>query len=177
MKRNLPYYVAVVLLCILLKIWFGGFATNDSLRFLLHPTNAIVGFLMGSPSVFLSEKGYFHPKINIVVDKSCSGFNFWVLCFTMLNFLLLKHCKTHFLKSAAIILTFVSTYFLTILVNSSRIFAAVVIQNAGNYFLSVKPHYMLHEIVGIATNLSFLLIIYILTEYYFIKKNHNEKPA
>jgi len=39
----------------------------------------------------MAETGYFHSKLNIVIEKSCSGFNFWILCFMVFAYLGLKY--------------------------------------------------------------------------------------
>jgi hypothetical protein len=46
--------------------------------------------LTGSHSVYISDKGYYHDNLNILIEKSCSGFNFLLLCFCMLT-LTTKH--------------------------------------------------------------------------------------
>jgi exosortase K len=90
MNKNIPYYIAAAGFFILLKAGY-TFAGNDNLIFLLSPTDKLVGLLTGSHSVYLTESGYFHSALNITVDKSCSGFNLWVLSFLVFSYLLLKY--------------------------------------------------------------------------------------
>jgi exosortase K len=94
MNRNIPYYLTSVGLFVLLKVGF-TFADNNDLAFLLKPTDKFVGLLTGSQSVFLAKDGFFYEKMNVVIDKSCSGFNFWILCFLVFAYLGLKYFDKH----------------------------------------------------------------------------------
>lgn len=165
--KNIVYYLTAIGLFILLKFVFVN-ADNNDLTFLLSPTNTIVELLTGSQSVFVQENGYFYKQLNIFIDKSCSGFNFWLLCFIMLTFLSIKYFDSNKGKTLALILSFISAYFITILVNSSRIFASVIIQN--QYYSFFKQS-IVHESIGIVINLTFLILIYLIVEGYLIRKN------
>lgn len=165
--KNMPYYLTAIGLFILLKFVFAN-ADNNDLKFLLSPTNTIVELLTGSQSVFNQENGYFFEHLNIIIDKSCSGFNFWLLCFLMLTFLIIKYLKNSKGKIIALMVSFISAYFITMMVNSSRIFASIIIQNQ-NYSFVNQP--IVHESIGIVTNLTFLILIYILVEGALIKRN------
>lgn len=89
-SKNVPYYLTAVGLFILLKFAF-TLADNEDLFFLLKPTDILVGLLTGSRSVYLQDSGYFHEQLNILIDKSCSGFNFWALCFLLFTYLTVRH--------------------------------------------------------------------------------------
>jgi len=175
-NKNIPYYLTAIGLFILLKFGY-TLADNDSLTFLIKPTDKLVGLLTNSKSVYFSDKGYYHETLNIIIEKSCSGFNFWLLCFCMLTFLLLKYIDKPLFKVLSIPLSLILAYILTIFVNASRIFASIIIQNQANNFLPNRPHLLLHEIVGVITNLSFLILVYYLLEQFLNKKQHNEKLA
>jgi len=150
-------------------------ANNDNLIFLLKPTNILVGFLTGSNSIYSTENGYFHQELNILIEKSCSGFNFWLLSFLMLTFLLLKYFKNNLHKTMTIPFSLLAAYLVTIFVNASRIFVSIIIQNQSNNFLSEKHQLILHESIGIITNLVFLIVVYYLTEKFLINKKNNAK--
>lgn len=173
-NKNIPYYLTTVGLFVLLKFWFTS-ADNNDLIFLLKPTDKLVGLLTGSHSVYLSDSGYYHEKLNILIEKSCSGFNFWVLCFLLFTYLALKYFDKPFHKIIIIPITLVSAYLLSILVNTARIFVSVVVQHQAGHFLPDRPHLILHEAVGIVTNLTFLILAYYLIEKLLIYKRNNEK--
>ncbi|MCP5062808.1 MAG: exosortase K [Ignavibacteriae bacterium] len=167
------YYLIAIGFFILFKFGF-TFADNDSLTFLLKPTDMLVGLLTGSSSVYISENGYFHNQLNIFIDKSCAGFNFWILSFFMITFLGLKNIENNLKKVFTIPLALIGAYFLTIFVNSSRIFASIIIQNQTNSIFEDQQH-IIHETVGIVTNLSFLILVYFLTDRILTNKIYNAK--
>lgn len=173
-NKKIAYYLTTIGFFILLKFIY-TLADNDNLIFLLKPTDKIVGLLTGSHSVYFSDKGYFHNSLNILIEKSCSGFNFMLLCFCMLSFLFLKYTNNTTLKPLTILISLILSYFLTIFVNASRIFVSIIMQQQANYFLNSRPHFILHEIVGVTTNLTFLILIYILLEKILTNKYKNEK--
>lgn len=150
-------------------------ADNDNLIFLLKPTDKIVGLLTGSRSVYFSDKGYYHDNLNILIEKSCSGSNFLLLCFCMLTFLFLKYADKTIFKFLSIPFALVVSYLLTIFVNASRIFVSIIMQQQANNFLANRPHLILHEIVGVITNLTFLILIYIVSENFLTNKYQNAK--
>lgn len=170
-SKNIPYYLIAIGLFVLFKFGF-TYANNDNLLFLLKPTDKLVGLLTGSNSIYISDKGFFYNQLNIVIDKSCAGFNFWVLTFLMLTFLGLKYFDSNIKKLLAIPLALIGAYFLTIFVNTSRIFASIVIQNQMSDFLENQKH-IIHETIGIVTNLTFLILTYFIIDRILIKKIHN----
>jgi exosortase K len=163
-------------LFILLKFGF-RFATTDNLVFLLKPTDSLVGLLTGSPAVFLSGKGYYHESLNILVEKACSGFNLLLLCFIMLTFLILKYAGKRWHKILIIPSALVLSYFLTIFVNASRIFASVLVQKQAVIFFPPDTHFLLHETVGIIINLVFLVVIYLSINFFLTHRQNHAKFA
>jgi len=170
MNRNIPYYLVAVGLFVLLKIGF-TFADNENLTFLLKPTDKLVGLLTGSQSVFLTDSGFFHEKMNIVIDKSCSGFNFWILCFLVFVYLGLKYFDKHLHKFLIFPMALFCAYLLTVFANVSRIFASIIVQNQT---VNIFPNqqYLFHEAVGIITYFSFLVLSYYLIEKFLKHKNY-----
>ena len=175
MNRNIPYYLTAVGLFVLLKIGF-TFADNNDLTFLLKPTDKLVGLLTGSQSVFLAGDGFFHEKMNIVIDKSCSGFNFWILCFLVFAYLGFKYFDRHLHKFLTIPAALFCAYLLTVFANVSRIFASIIVQNqTANIF--PNQQYLFHEAVGIIIYFSFLVLTYYLIEKILKHKKYNAKLA
>jgi exosortase K len=162
MNRNIPYYLTIVGLFILLKIGF-TFADNNDLTFLLKPTVKVVELLTGSHAVFIAENGYYFEKINILVGKSCAGFDYFLLCLCVFSYLGLKYFHKPLHKILAIITSLIFSYLIAIFANSSRIFASIIVRNQTINFMS-NQQYSIHETVGVITNLSFLILAYILIE-------------
>jgi exosortase K len=173
--KNILYGLTAIGLFILLKYVF-TFSTNDSLAFLLKPTDILISLLTGTKSIYISDKGYYYNSLNITIDKSCSGFNFWLLCFLMLTFLMMKYFTSHSKKMMTVLLALVSSYLFTIFVNTSRIFASIIMKAQGLTFSSTH-HSILHEAIGIITNVTFLILAYYITERILNKLHFNAKPA
>ena len=159
---------------ILLKFAF-TFADNDSLIFLLKPTNKLVEILTGSQSVYIADNGYLHTGLNILINKSCSGFNFWLLSFLVFIYLALKYFDKPLHKILAIPTSLIGAYLLTIFVNTSRIITSIITQNLTKNILANQQH-LVHETVGIVTYLSFLVLAYYLMEK-FLKHKYYAKSA
>ena len=172
--KNIPYYFATIGLFILLKLAYSH-ADNNDLIFLLKPTDKIVQILTGTHAIYIPDKGYYHNSLQIFIDKSCSGFNLMVICFCMLTFLFLKYPEKTIFKILTIPTAFLLSYLFTIFINASRIFVSIITTQQANYFLNNGPHLILHEIVGVITNLIFLIIIYITFDKWLTKKFYNEK--
>jgi exosortase K len=174
-NKNIPYYLTAVGLFILLKFGF-TLADNNDLTFLLKPTDKLVGLLTGSQSVYLPESGYFHEHLNVIIDKSCSGFNFWILCFLLFTYLPVKYFDRTISKILTIPTVLIGAYLLTIFVNTSRIFVSIVVQSQTESIFLNHQH-IIHEAIGITTNLTFLILAYVLIEKILNHKRYNAKFA
>ena len=161
------------MLFMLLKFVF-TFTETNHLIFLLSPINTIIEFTSGFQSVYLDNKGYYFEQLNIVINKSCAGFNFWILSFLMVTFLSLKYFKNRKYKIIAIFISFFGAYVFTILVNSFRINTALVFQNKLQQLINLKSE-IIHESLGIIINLTFLVLIYLIIEKILNKKESNAK--
>lgn len=175
LKKNIPYYLITLALFLLLKLGH-AFALTNNLIFILKPTNMLTSMLTGQPSFYVQNKGYYYPQDDIIIDKYCSGVNFWLLCFAMLAFLCLKYFHKAYQKLLVILFSCIGAYLLTIFVNSSRIFASIVMKRQDVPFISQNQE-VIHEAVGVLTNLAFLVLTYIAVERFFTKRQQNAKVA
>lgn len=166
------YSLILASVFLVLKFFFRE-ADNSQLSFLLMPTSILVNVFTGSNSVFLPEHGFFHEELNLVIDKSCSGFNFWLLCFTLFSFTLLhsKKININFLFLPSLLF---ATYLLTIFVNTSRILIASKIKLL-LYFLNQDNHHLTHEAIGSFVFVFFFTLFYLLLQFYLIRDVY-EKP-
>lgn len=98
------------------------------------------------------------------------GFSFLLICFIMITILGLKYLKKHKQKIILIPIALISSYLITIFVNTSRIFVSIIIEKQFDSLLSDRPHHIIHQTIGTIINLIFLIIIYYLIERYFKKK-------
>ncbi len=149
------YYGITVSIFILLKFLYAG-ANNNQVYWLLKPLDIIVSFFLDSSSSYYEGIGFFHEKLNITIDKSCSGFNFLMLSFLLLYLSFLKFLKSHFQKIIGILLSLVLSYIFTLFVNTSRILTAIFIEK--NTDLNYP---WLHETEGVFIYVSFLIIFYL----------------
>jgi len=170
----LPFYLAIIGLFILFKFLYRS-ADNNLLLFLLKPTSQIVSFLTGSSYVYSADSGFYYNSLNIIIEKSCSGFNFLLISFCATAFLFIKHTDNLIFKLIAIPTSLIVAHLLTILVNSARIFASIIVQQQANIFLPSRPHLIIHEIIGVTTNLSFLIVFYYVLEKLLANKFQNAK--
>lgn len=132
-------------------------ADNDALLFLLKPTNALVAAITNSTAVYSSDAGFFHQKLDIVINKSCSGFNYWILGFIMSIFMALQYPTARGHKISLFPVTLALAYLLTLFVNTSRILVAT-------YFLpGLSARYAwIHQAQGVFIYLSFLILFYLI---------------
>ena len=173
--ENAAYYVTAALIFILMRVGFWLVGDKD-LAFLLKPTDKLVGLLTGSDSVFIENAGYFHEKLNIIIGKSCSGFNFLMLSFLVFAWLAVKYFNKPLRKFLNIPIALICAYLLAVFVNASRILAAIAVQNRMQFFFPGQGN-VIHEAVGIITDLTFLVLAYYLIENFLKQRGYNAKPA
>lgn len=156
-RHWLPYGL-IAGVFIALKFGYAHAATSH-LLWLLQPTDALVGWLLGSASSFKSGQGFVHADLHIAIDKSCSGFNFWLLCSGLLLTTALGYQEPKLAGRGGWLLSLpLLGYVLTLLVNTSRILTAVGIQRMLPEAAQQFP--WLHQAEGVLVYLVFLLLIY-----------------
>jgi len=175
MNNNIPWYLLIITLFVLLKFSFST-ANNDDILFLLQPINKLVGFLTGYSSVYSSETGFYYSQLNVLIDKSCSGFNFGIVCFIMLSTLFVRKINRVSRKIIAISTAFICSYIFAVFVTASRIYISIIVQRFYTFFPK-EMHSILHQIIGVLTSLVFLIFIYYLTEKFLTKKQQYAKLA
>lgn len=175
MNKNIPYYLFAVLVFILMKLIYTGLDTSD-LLFILKPTNTIIAILTNTGSELRTDSGYYNEQLNILIDRSCSGFNFWIICFSMLAFSIIPVMKTPGHKIAAIILLIPMCYLLTIFVNTSRILVSLQIGSTGSLNVINSKDY--HQAQGVFVYFFFLVSIYLAFNFLLTKyTTRHAKPA
>lgn len=152
-----------------------SFLDTEMMQFLLMPTNKLIEVIVGSKGEYIDGVGYFHSQLNIVINKSCSGYNFWLIGFLMASFVLIKSQKINFLLT--IPLALVISYIVTILANVSRI-AGYILLMKGKLPQYIDPNgTWLHQMEGIFVYLSFLILFFLTLNYTITKIKDNEKTA
>lgn len=170
---NILYYSFAASIVFVLKFAY-PLANAESLKFLLYPVSKILGIATGVKPVFLLEKGYLFEPLQIIVDKSCAGFNFWMICSLMLAFLSINYAKSAATKVFALLSAFLIAYFVTLFVNTARIFVLLITEDTLVTALNLSPSFV-HEAIGIATNLTFLVSVYFAAEKWLKHKTDHAK--
>lgn len=165
-KREIIYVAICFLIFAVLK-FINVFLDTDMLQFLLMPSNKLIEIITGSKAIYSSGAGYFHAQLNIVVDKSCSGYNFWLIGFLMSSFVLIKSQSVKFIW--IIPLALLASYVFTIFANVSRISGYMLLMKSGVVQNLDAGNTWLHQAEGIFVYLFFLIMFY-LTIHYTITK-------
>src|SRR5437016_1258435 len=73
------------LIFLLLKFWYAS-ANNEDLGLFLKPTSNLVSLMTGSKWTMEGGYIYYFKNLHITIEKSCSGFNFFLISFVVLAF-------------------------------------------------------------------------------------------
>jgi len=146
----MPKYILLLLVFCLGK-WWHQTATADDLLFLLMPTDVLVSATLGQTGVWQVGEGYLHQSHNMIINASCAGFNFLILSFLMLGWILLNRWNNWWPILAALVLAWP----LTILANTSRILTITLLADTSPNGLSAGAW---HELQGAFVYFSILVI-------------------
>lgn len=168
LKKNAVYYATGILFFVMLKFAFTQMDADD-LVFILQPTDKIISFLTNSKGIFLPGTGYFHQDLNILIEKSCSGFNFFSLSFLIGYFVTVNHFQHKKHKWLALALSLLAAWVLTLFVNASRITVAIFLKKLVIPLPGADK--WLHQAEGTFVYLFFLILFYktlnyLLTQYF-----------
>lgn len=124
---QLLFFVAVFASFGLLKWWYQS-ATVDDLHFLLAPVSRLIIWITGSDVVYLFDEGYLLLTSNVLIDKSCSGFNFWMITAISLLIISWPFIKNRLQTILVFPIAYIIAYLATLLINTSRIISILMIQ-------------------------------------------------
>lgn len=143
--NRLPAFVLPALLLLAafgLKWWYRT-ATIEELGFVLRPVVTLVGLVTGESWTFSSEEGYFFPTLHVLVDRSCSGVNFFVITSATFAFIVLKNANGGCARPLFALVAAIAAYALTILANTGRILVMIRLDH-----LQLHPSPRVHEAIG-----------------------------
>ena len=178
MKQNTKYiyYLCTMIIFMALKAWYTT-AHHNQLLFLLNPTHLLVEAFTGSSAVYDAAVGYFYADLNITIEKSCSGFNFWLLSFVLFVFVALNHVQSQRSKLFVIPIMLGISYVLTLFVNASRIVTSIAANSYTKEFMD-HPITWLHQAEGTFIYLLFLILFYSALQFFFTQRSiRHEKLA
>jgi len=177
---NNVFYFMIIGIFLILK-YLHKIAETKDLKFLLEPIDKIISLFTGLQSIETAEGAFSIVELNILIDKSCSGFNFLILCFMMLACLCVKYFDRVIHKLGMVIFTLALSYLITIIVNSSRIVTSLLFEHQIHQAFNLDSNIM-HLAIGVTTNISFLILTYLFVEQTLkriktlqYKQNFNER--
>jgi exosortase K len=155
----------ILLACLLLGAafalkWWYRTAALDDLGFVLKPVTALLGLLTGEPYSRIQDTGYLFPGLGILIDRSCSGVNFFVITTATFAFIVLKNINGGCARPLLALLSMAGAYALTILTNTGRILLMVRLEHVQ---LHLAPR--AHEAVGAFFFLAALLLASLLLDH------------
>ena len=163
-SSSLLVLIVIISACFLMKLWF-SFSTTENLLFILKPVNWLVHASIDGSFNIRDDGSYYYPKLNVLIDKSCSGFNFLIICWGALSSVLVKTSRGWATNLLGLSKAMLIAYVLTIAVNASRIIISItLLQFSANAEWVSSPWF--HEALGSMIYIISLLLTYLL----FLKK-------
>lgn len=156
------FYGLTLLIVFSIQLFIDKFTITD-LSFLLSPISQLVSLFTGLSFVFDVEQGYLATNNLIVIDKSCSGINFFLLTFSLLIFWFIRHFRNLLHQLLFFFTALVSTYLFTVLVNAFRITVAVKLLALKDALPWVDTD-LFHLLEGILFYAFFLVGFYLLVQ-------------
>ncbi len=163
------FVTAASIIAFLLKLLY-AVGKNDDLLFMLKPIKSLTALFFNTNSIYDSSIGFYFKSLNIVIDKSCAGINFWIISFWTAISLWLMQGQDSRYKILKFIGLFLISYIFTIFANTSRIATAILALKLKKIIpLFSTPWF--HQAEGVFVYLFFLLIFSLMLNYFFNKLN------
>lgn len=161
-----PRFSLALLLATLLSAafyWWLSLASNHEPAFLLSPIAAVVSAFLDLPLTFEPGMGYLGVTrlgAAFVIDKSCSGAVFWIICFCLLCLTQTPRFATRRQRLLSCCVFLAISYLLALLASILRIIPSILMFD---YATSLNPE-LVHKIIGILTFLTVICTGYLLLE-------------
>jgi exosortase K len=163
-KQALIFTLLAISPALLFK-WLQRNWSSDELHFLLYPVQWLVAVFTGQSSVYLAGEGYQFS--GFIIEKSCAGVNFLVICWCTLAYLSIQNQHNQSIKIKALLWSIPLSYGLCILANTFRILSALVLQR-----LPGQHGPNAHEALGVVVYLSILLLATALFHHFLNDSKH-----
>jgi exosortase K len=157
---------AIVFTAFVLKLFYPSSSTDD-LQLFIQPTAEIVSILHNEPFMH-NASGFYFPQLNVLIEKSCSGFNFFIIALCVFASIVPYQYLSSRLTVFVMPFLVLFVYGITICVNTSRIVVAI-------FMLRLEPEMpwitqpWVHEAEGALVYLFALLGAYLITTHYLNK--------
>ena len=170
-KYSTLFVLGTLFLCA--KIFY-KYANISQLLWLVKPVAIWISSFTNTTMYWDDSAGYVFPSLSICIEKSCSGFNFLLICSAMLSYLILQKNNRISLKYSLLI--FLISYLSTIVSNTTRICFSIVLNRAFPHHWMVH-HSFVHQGIGVFTNVFFLILTYLVFQYLFKTSLQHEKSS
>lgn len=175
-SANWPFYILIGLVFILLKLFFRH-ADVHQLRLFITPPALALQSITGDIGSYSPQGGYLFKNLGVAINKSCAGFNLFLIAFLTTSTLVLQYAEKWRHKLIALTISLLVAYLFTMLTNSFRIYVAILGQQIADLYLPTRPHLQLHEAIGVLVNLFFLILFYFFLQQTLKKHQiHAEVP-
>ncbi len=154
-KSGLVYFLMLLAIFVYLKYWHSLVGTAE-LYFLLWPVSFLLELTTNAPASYDSEFGFVFEGLGIVLDRSCSGFNFLLICFLMLGFSVLPQWIDGASRVLMIPLLLLFAYLACVVANFSRVM--LLLKLPVSWELRWE---WLHAGIGAGVYLSTLMLIFL----------------
>ena len=142
---------------LLLKLFHMN-STADNLQIVLVPVNFVVELFLQQKSTFLPGEGFYFGDMNVLIDKSCAGVNFFVITLCVLSTLGTgMHARIRW-KLIQWCGYLALSYLLTILVNACRIISLACMLQSQPLHILVEASWF-HEATGALFYVTGLILI------------------
>ncbi|WP_430412170.1 exosortase K [Kordia sp.] len=122
MNTSIIKFGFILLLTLSLKAIYSAI-TLEHLRYFMYPMIPVIELFSQTAFNWIPEVGY-SSSLNICIEKSCAGGNFFIICFAFLSFKLWKF-RTFLQFSFRIVFLGICSYLIMILANTARIVSAI----------------------------------------------------
>jgi exosortase K len=153
---------AVLLMAVGLKLYYSGASVCD-LQWILAPTAFFTESITGTRFEYEPYAGYMSLDRTFIIAAVCSGINFMIISFVMLNLRRLLKSGPQLFGWIFIPISAVIAYAVTIIANTTRISAAIWLRPMTSEVKQLSPE-NIHRLEGIIIYFAFLLLLFFASE-------------
>lgn len=156
---------ALTFLGLALLKWHYQQATVDDVLFLLTPVVHWLSWSSGDGFAYVPSVGFVNASMSVIIDKGCSGLNFWVIATALGVFTVIPASPSLRLKLMTLVALWALAWGVTLVANFARISIALWLHQHAAQLPLTAPTW-LHEAIGVASYLIFLMIYHTLLVKY-----------
>ncbi|MCJ8311911.1 MAG: exosortase K [Saccharospirillaceae bacterium] len=161
--NSAQWTILVVVICMFIgcKLFYRQ-ATTQELIWLLMPVNQLIEWVTGFQSNYIINKGYYFQSIDMLINKSCSGFNLFLISMLIVLYLFFNKVRTIYQVILSVGVSVILAYVFVLITNCVRILNVMLIEHSTLFTLNANT--VIHQSIGILVNVTFLVIFYMLID-------------